>query len=64
MVGFGCPDLLVAYGGKTVLMEIKRDKKAKLTDDQVKWHAAWKGGPLAIVTDVEGALRVLGVMEA
>lgn len=63
-VGEGCPDLLVGYRGKTILMEVKDGKKPPsarlLTEDQLAWHASWHGGPLAVVTDVESALRALG----
>jgi hypothetical protein len=65
-VGQGVPDLLVGYQGKTALIEAKDGRKPpsarRLTEDQLKWHGAWKGGTLCVVTDVEGALRVLGVM--
>ena len=67
-VGNGCPDLLVAYRGHTIIVEIKDGSKPpsarELTPDQLKWHAAWKGGRLALVTDVEGALRILKVIDA
>ena len=33
----GCPDLLVGYANETVLMEIKRDAKAKFTSDQLEF---------------------------
>ena len=66
-VGHGCPDLLVGWGGKTLLMEIKDGSKVpsaqKLTDDQIKWHGAWMGGPLAVVDGPEAALRMLGVLK-
>lgn len=60
-VGDGCPDLLVGAYGITLLLEIKDGRKPpsarRLTEDQIKWHGAWTGGPVAIVTDVEGAIR-------
>jgi hypothetical protein len=65
-VADGCPDLLVGYGGATVVMEVKDGKAPpsarRLTEDQLKWHGQWRGGPLAVVCDVESALRVLGVI--
>lgn len=65
-LGDGFPDLVVGYLGVAVLMEIKDGSKPpsdrKLTPDQVKFHAKWKG-PIATVTDVEGAIRVLRVIE-
>lgn len=64
-IGDGCPDLLVGLAGKTVLIEVKDSaqppSKRQLTDDQLRWHGAWNGGTLAIVCDVESALRALEV---
>jgi hypothetical protein len=66
-VGKGVPDLLVGFQGKTLLMEVKDGRKTpserRLTDDQVRWHGAWNGGPLAIVDGVDAALRMLRVMK-
>ena len=66
-IGHGCPDLLVGWCGKTLLMEIKDGSKVpsaqKLTEDQIKWHGAWMGGPLAVVDGPEAALRMLGVLK-
>ena len=65
-VGKGVPDLLVGHRGRTILIEVKDGKKPpserRLTEDQVKWHGLWRGGPVAIVTDVEGALRAIGML--
>lgn len=63
-VGKGCPDLLVGYRGKNLLLEIKDGNKApsarKLTADQVVWHEAWKGSA-SVVCSVEEAINaVLG----
>lgn len=62
-VGQGCPDLLVAFRGQTLLVEVKDGSKPPsaraLTPDQKMWHANWQGGPLAVVTDEEGAIRQL-----
>jgi hypothetical protein len=66
-VGQGVPDLLVGFQGQTVLLEVKDGRKPpserRLTDDQLKWHGAWRGGPLAVVDGVDAALRVLGVIK-
>jgi len=66
-VGKGVPDLLVGFQGKTLLMEVKDGKKTpserRLTEDQIRWHGAWNGGPLAVVDGVDAALRMLGVMK-
>jgi Holliday junction resolvase len=57
----GCPDLLVGYAGETVLMEIKRDAKAKFTSDQLDFLGKWKGGAISRVDSVEAAIRALGI---
>jgi Holliday junction resolvase len=57
-VGKGCPDILVGYKGKNVLLEIKKDDKAKLTPDQVLWHHSWKG-QVAVVTNVIEAVKAV-----
>ena len=66
-VGKGVPDLLVGYQGKTILFEVKDGNKPpsarKLTEDQIKWHGAWRGGPLAVVDGPEAALRMLGAIK-
>jgi Holliday junction resolvase len=59
----GCPDLMVGYANKTVLMEIKKDSKAKFTPDQLDFIAKWKGGPVSRVDSVDAALRALGVIQ-
>lgn len=66
-VGKGVPDLLVGYQGKTLLLEVKDGNKPpserRLTEDQIKWHGAWRGGPLAVVDGPEAALRMLGAIK-
>jgi Holliday junction resolvase len=66
-VGKGVPDLLVGYQGKTLLLEVKDGRKPpsarKLSEDQLKWHGAWRGGPLAVVDGPDAALRMLGVLK-
>lgn len=64
-VGCGLPDLLVAFRGDTVILELKDGTKPpsarQLTDDQIKFHAEWTGGPLFIVNSVGEALAAIGV---
>ena len=66
-VGQGVPDLLVGFQGKTLLLEIKDGKKPpsarRLTEQQITWHGAWRGGPVAIVDGPDAALRALGVLK-
>lgn len=47
-LGKGVPDLLVGWQGDNYLFEVKVPKAkaqaaGKLTDDQIKWHAQWRG---------------------
>lgn len=43
----GFPDIVVGYGGRNFLFEIKDPEKPKsarkLTADEMKWHGGWKG---------------------
>lgn len=61
-------DIVAGYRGKTLLMEIKTligkkaPKAARYTDLQREFMATWRGGPVSTVTDVEGALRAIGVV--
>jgi len=57
----GIPDILVGYNGETILMEIKKDSKAKFTSDQLEFIGKWKGGAISRVDSVEAALRALGI---
>ena len=63
-VGNGFPDLLLGFRGRWMLMEVKDGRKPpsarKLTEDQIKWWDAHSHcGPVALVTDVEGAIRAV-----
>jgi hypothetical protein len=59
-------DLLVGYGGKTALVEVKnpnsRYGRAGLNTNQTSWLATWRGGTVATVDSVEAAERLLAVM--
>jgi hypothetical protein len=59
MVGSGIPDLLVAYEGHTILIEVKDGADKKFTPDQIKFIAGWKGGHLYRVNSSEEAVEVL-----
>ena len=54
----GCPDIVVGYKGKNYMFEIKRDKAAKLTPDQVIWHHNWQG-QVTIITTSEEAINAI-----
>jgi hypothetical protein len=63
-VGQGCPDTLVAYGNRNVLMEIKREKRkgqseGTLTPDQEEFFQMWRG-PACVVHSPEEALAAVG----
>lgn len=63
-------DLLVGYAGQTACVEVKTltGKKAPKAKPHTQLQKAflldWKGGIVATVTDIEGALRVLKLMES
>lgn len=61
--GDGIPDLLVAYKGYTILMEVKDGDKPpserKLTKAEQKFFDEWTGGMLVIVNSVEEAIETL-----
>jgi len=61
-VGKGCPDLLVGFRGRNILLEVKDWKAAKsdrvLTSHQEEWHGGWKG-QVAQVETVDAALAVV-----
>ncbi len=62
-VGGGCPDLLVGYDGRTLLLEVKnrstharRRGGARTEESQDAWLGAWRGGPARIVHDIDEAV--------
>ncbi len=63
-------DLLIGYGGRTALLECKTltgkrtPTPERYTDLQKGFMRDWRGGLVATVTDVDGALRVLASMES
>lgn len=67
--GTGTPDLLVLYRGTLTLIEVKNPeqsdgngytKTGKLTEDQVKWWAAWGEPKPTIVYSADEALVAIG----
>lgn len=56
-VGRGCPDLLVAYGGRWFIAEIKT-RNGTLTDDEIEWHErATRQAPVFVWRTLEDALK-------
>ena len=61
-VGDGCPDLVVGWRGRNVLLEVKDGAKApsrrRLTAEEGRWHRRWRG-KARIVESVEEAVSVV-----
>ena len=62
-VGRGCPDALIGYKGKTVLVEIKRDSKASYTEPQIKFMQNWRGGTISRIDSVDAAIRLIKMLD-
>lgn len=64
-IGKGCPDIVVGFRGKNMLMEIKNENrplaKQKLSPDEQAWHDMWCGS-VAIVKNPSDALKALEFM--
>ena len=54
--GKGVPDLLVGFRGRTVLLEVKRQKRGRLTRDQRDWCWKWNGEAPVVVRNENEAL--------
>lgn len=65
-VGQGCPDIIAGYRGINYMIEIKDGSKPpsarKLTQDQLDWHAGWRGS-VNVVCSVDDALAVIGAVK-
>lgn len=63
-LGKGVPDLLCAFHGRLVLLEVKDGQKVpsarKLTDDQIEFHKEWADVPLHVVESPWEALKAMG----
>ena len=61
-------DLLVGYRGRTLLLECKcltgkrKPRATKHTALQTAFLLTWNGGPVATVTDAQGAINALRAM--
>ena len=62
-VGQGCPDLLIGYKNKSVLVEIKKDFKATFTEPQIKFMQNWRGGAVSRVDSVDAAIRLIKMLD-
>jgi hypothetical protein len=63
------PDLLVGYLGNNFLLEVKQEGRrgasikaihAELSEDQAKWHEAWRGRTPVVVRTIAEALAAIG----
>lgn len=63
-VGHGVPDLAIGYAGLTVFVEVKSSEKAKFTDAQLEFMKRWHGGAIVRINDVDGALRLIQLINA
>lgn len=63
-LGKGVPDLLCAFRGRLVLLEVKDGNKPpsarKLTPDQQQFHKDWAAVPLHVVESPWDALKAMG----
>ena len=61
-VGKGCPDLLIGYKGISVLVEVK-SKTGKFTEPQLKFMEQWQGGAVNRIDSVDGAIRLIKLLD-
>jgi FixJ family two-component response regulator len=63
-IGRGFPDLLCYYptADRMFLLEVKMPG-AKLTQDEVQWHAKWQDAPVYVITGVEEIPALLQTIE-
>jgi len=57
----GLPDVVIGIDGTTLLAEIKQPG-GKLTDEQIDWHAAWRGAPVHVLRSVEDVGALVGAV--
>jgi len=58
MVGSGCPDLLIGWRDRTILVEIKTET-GELRESQKKWNASWVGDRPCLVRSLEDVEKVI-----
>lgn len=64
-VGRGCPDLLVGFRRRNVLMEVKDGKKPPsrraLTPEEVHWHEWWMGQTVVVESPEQAVNYMIAV---
>jgi len=62
-VGAGCPDLLVGFCGRTILLEVKDGEKPPsaraLTPAEKQWHEEWRGKRVVVVNNTTEAVMAV-----
>jgi len=62
-VGGGCPDLVVAWRGENIFVEVKNPKTyGKLRESQKEFFERWRGKKIVVYT-VDEALEKLGILQ-
>jgi Holliday junction resolvase len=62
-VGKGFPDIVVGYKNNTILVEIKSGENKKFTPTQLKFMSEWKGSSIIRINDVDGAIRLIKMLD-
>jgi len=62
-VGQGFPDLLIHFQNQCVLVEVKSGENKKFTQAQLKFISNWQGPAIVRINDVEGAIRLIKVLD-
>ena len=62
-VAGGFPDLVCGKNGKTALVEIKADAKAKFTPAQQAFMLNWQGSTVCRIHDIEGVINLVKTLE-
>lgn len=63
-VAGGFPDLVVGKNNKTILVEIKANDKSRFTPAQELFMMNWKGSAVARINDVDGAIRLVKMLDS
>lgn len=62
-VGGGCADLLVGRNGVNLLLEVKngdvKPSERRLTEDELKFHAEWRGQVALVFAPLEAVEYVM-----
>ena len=58
-VGEGCPDLCIGVAKVNALVEVKRDEKARFTEQQLDFMTYWNGQPVFRANCIEDAQYIV-----